>query len=118
MDRVKKELNVQIGKRLREIRENLGFTQSKFAEILNVGEEHYRKIELGATGLTVEKVQVLYKVLNIDANYLILGEKPDLKDLDHMLTNCSRTESIKILHRILKYVTKLLEQVDDEQSTI
>ena len=45
MERVKKELNVQVGRRLREIRENMGYTQFRFAEILGVVEEHYRKID-------------------------------------------------------------------------
>ena len=47
----KKELNIQIGKRLLIARENSGYTQEAFAEALDVGVEHYRKIELGMYGL-------------------------------------------------------------------
>ncbi len=43
MDRNKKGLNVEIGKRLREVRDNLGYTQFQFAEILGVGEEQLSK---------------------------------------------------------------------------
>lgn len=104
MDRIKKKLNVEIGKRLREVRDNLGYTQSQFAEILGVGEEHYRKIELGSTGLTVEKVKVLYDRLNIDATYLIAGDKKELLDIDLVITNCSRREREKIIHRMAEYM--------------
>ena len=40
----RKELNIQIGKRLQTARENNGYTQEAFAEALDVGVEHYRKI--------------------------------------------------------------------------
>ena len=33
----------------------------------------YRKIENGSTGLTLEKVRVLYEKLNIDPTYLLAG---------------------------------------------
>lgn len=39
----KKEINIQIGKRLQTARENSGYTQEVFAETLDVGVEHYRK---------------------------------------------------------------------------
>ena len=40
----KKEINIQIGKRLQTARENSGYTQEVFAETLDVGVEHYIKI--------------------------------------------------------------------------
>lgn len=107
MERDKKELNVEIGKRLREVRDNLGYTQSKFAEILGVGEEHYRKIELGSSGLTVEKVWLLHDQLKIDATYLIAGEKKNA-DIDYLLTNCDSVERNKILHRMFEYTEQML----------
>ena len=51
----KKEINIQIGKRLQTARENSGYTQEVFAETLDVGVEHYRKIESGVYGLQPEK---------------------------------------------------------------
>ena len=56
----KKELNVQIGKRLQTVRENSGYTQEAFAEALDIGVEHYRKIELGMYGLQRENMLILY----------------------------------------------------------
>lgn len=110
MERVKKELNVEIGRRLREIRENMGYTQLRFAEILGVVEEHYRKIELGSSGLTLEKVLILYERLNIDATYLIVGKRKDKFDLDDILTNCSKVEKRKILHRLLEYMDQMVDR--------
>ena len=41
----RKDINVQIGMRLQSARENNGYTQEVFAETLDVGVEHYRKVE-------------------------------------------------------------------------
>lgn len=57
----KKEINIQIGKRLQTARENSGYTQEVFAETLDVGVEHYRKIESGVYGLQPEKMLILYE---------------------------------------------------------
>ena len=110
MDRNKKGLNVEIGKRLREVRDNLGYTQFQFAEILGVGEEHYRKIELGASGLTVQKIRRLYDHLNIDATYLIAGEKKEGSDIDYFLTNCTNVERREIMHRMFEYMERILNK--------
>ena len=69
------EINVQIGKRLQEIRENLGYTQENFAEILDVDTAHYRKLERGRHSLSSDKMLVLYKKYKIDPTYLITGDK-------------------------------------------
>lgn len=108
MERAKKELNVQIGKRLREVRDNLGYTQSQFAEILGVGEEHYRKIELGSTALTIDKVWILHDRFKIDSTYLIVGEKKKNADIDYLLANCTRQERDMILHRMFEYTEKVI----------
>ena len=39
----KKEINIQIGKRLQTARENSGYTQEVFAETLDVGQCHLDK---------------------------------------------------------------------------
>ena len=56
----RKPLNVLIGYRLKIARENGGYTQEEFAETLDVGVEHYRKVELGIYGLQRENMLLLY----------------------------------------------------------
>lgn len=110
MERGRKALNVEIGRRLKEIRDNLGYTQFQFAEILGVGEEHYRKIELGSTGLTVDKVWLLHDQLKIDATYLISGEKMEVADIDYLLINCTKIERDVIVHRMFQYIEKVIRE--------
>lgn len=103
MGRTKKSSNVEIGARLKVIRENLGKSQAEFAEILDVSDEHYRKLESGSTGLTIDKVRILYERLNIDPTYLLTGKKMEAFDFDKYLVNCSKEERDNLLKRCLDY---------------
>ena len=55
-------------------RENSGYTQEVFAETLDVGVEHYRKIESGVYGLQPEKMLILYEKYRIEPTYLVTGD--------------------------------------------
>lgn len=88
----KKDINIQIGKRLRTARQNSGYTQEAFAEALDVGVEHYRKLESGIYGLQPEKLLLLYEKYKIDPTYLITGDKNQTFDIELFLANCSREE--------------------------
>lgn len=104
----KKEINIQIGKRLQTARENSGYTQEVFAETLDVGVEHYRKLESGAYGLQPEKMLILYEKYKIDPTYLITGEKNSSFDIELFLANCSREERDAFIDRMLAYMKKLM----------
>ena len=104
----RKELNIQIGKRLQSARENNGYTQETFAETLDVGVEHYRKIELGIYGLQRENMLILYEKYKIDPTYLLTGEKNHTFDVEMFLANCSREERDNFIDRMLAYMRKLM----------
>lgn len=78
----KKEINIQIGKRLQTARENSGYTQEVFAETLDVGVEHYRKIESGVYGLQPEKMLILYEKYRIEPTYLVTGDTNHKVDIE------------------------------------
>lgn len=97
----KKDINIQIGKRLRTARQNSGYTQEAFAEALDVGVEHYRKLESGIYGLQPEKLLLLYEKYKIDPTYLITGDKNQTFDIELFLANCSREERDRFIDRIV-----------------
>lgn len=105
-----KEFNMQVGNRLQLVRENLGYTQEAFAEILDVDSAHYRKIEKGKYGLSPEKMLILYRHYKIDPTYLITGEKKQAFDMEIFLANCDREERNRFLKRTLAYMEQLLTQ--------
>ena len=70
----KKAINLEIGARLREAREQLGFQQSHVAEKAGVKSYVIRDYELGASGISSEVLQVLLSEFGINLNWLLSGE--------------------------------------------
>lgn len=108
MDTGRKDANIQIGKRLREARLNMNLEKSEIADVLDVTVEHYRKLEAGITGISVDKVLTLYHKYGIDPTYLITGES-SMKILIWitMLRTAQRSREM-IFDRVLAYLSKLI----------
>lgn len=104
MGREKKDINIEVGARLKQIRENKRCSQSEFAAILGIGDEHYRKLENGSTGLTLEKVYLLNQKCNIDPTYLIIGRQNEEFDFDRYITNCTKEQKNTLMARMLEYL--------------
>ncbi len=103
-----KDNNMQVGRRLKEARTNLGYRQVDFAETLKVTEEHYRKYELGSTGLSANKLIILYQSYGIDPTYLLTGKGPKEFDVEYFIANCTKDQKEQFLHRIFAYLLKFL----------
>ena len=93
---------------LQTARENSGYTQEVFAETLDVGVEHYRKIESGVYGLQPEKMLILYEKYRIEPTYLVTGDTNHKVDIELFLANCSREERDAFIDRMLAYMRKLM----------
>ena len=73
-----KELNKQIGERCRKARETAGYTQEQLADQIGVSTQFLSDAERGVTGMSVNTIVKLCGVLNISADFLLLGmEEPD-----------------------------------------
>ena len=104
MDTGRKDANIQIGKRLREARLNMNLEKSEIADVLGVTVEHYRKLEAGVMGISVDKVLTLYH------KYLITGESSNIKDfnLDYYVANSTKEQRNDFFDRVLAYLSKLI----------
>lgn len=110
MDTDRKITNIHIGKRLREARKNLNIDKAEIAEVLGVTVEHYRKLEAGATGLSVDKVLILYQTYGIDPTYLITGESNVMDfNLEYYVANSSKDQRDLFFDRVLAYLSKLIK---------
>ena len=96
--------------RLREARLNMNLEKSEIADVLGVTVEHYRKLEAGVTGISVDKVLTLYHKYGIDPTYLITGESSNIKDfnLDYYVANSTKEQRNDFFDRVLAYLSKLI----------
>ncbi len=103
-----KRQDVELGLRLREIRESLHFTQSQFAEVFGIEVSQYKRIEKGISRITIDKVRTLYDKYSIDPDFLILGERGDKNDgdMEHIFANSSKESKKRFLSYILEYLIR------------
>ncbi|MBE6665837.1 MAG: helix-turn-helix transcriptional regulator [Ruminococcaceae bacterium] len=63
--------------RLRNVREDRDFTQSKIGEILNKSQQGYNHIETGRAELKIDDLKLLCHFYKLSADYLIgLSDEP------------------------------------------
>ena len=67
----KKELNKIIGKNIQKARQERGFTQETFAELMDVSWSYVSKIEAGYLNLSVDKILDIANFLKIDVQILL-----------------------------------------------
>ena len=87
----KKSLNVEVGRRIREIREYQHFTREQLSEKANISTQFLSDIENGYKSMTVLTIINLAKALNISTDYLLLGK----------LSSNESNERDKIIHNLL-----------------
>lgn len=106
----KKEFNVVAGKRLRKARRNMGYTQAEMAEELDIGVESFRKLELGSSGLTAERLNSLYIAFRISPDYIVTGTQKEniIYRIEEYLTNCGKEEQMERALEIMNMVMCIL----------
>ncbi|WP_206458878.1 helix-turn-helix domain-containing protein [Anaerovorax sp. IOR16] len=86
---MKKDLNMQIGSRIRIKREELKLSREKLAECIDVSPQFLAQIELGRRGMSTTTLYKICNALSASADYIVLGkqEKNDLNVFHEMLSN-------------------------------
>lgn len=88
---MKKELNVQIGARVRKARERLRLSREQLAEALGISVLFLSYIECGQKGMSLTTLKNICETLQVSADQLLLGRKNDSTD---------RTEAQLLLENI------------------
>ncbi len=96
---------MQSASRLREIRENADLTQEQFSEILGISLSAYKKVESGENNVSLSCVKKLYEELGVSADYVLFGEKVSFEKTWESVLNCSETDKMFLLLRLLAYFT-------------
>lgn len=107
-----KPLYVEIGKRLRIIRIQLNYTQEQLAEILGISTPYYGKVERGVYGLSLEKLVLVNKKLDVDINFLLTGIKRCDFSLDKVINECPKEKRYD-LEQLIKYAANLVKEIEN-----
>jgi len=67
-------MSMEIGMRIRKIREFRNYTQTHLAEKLNISQNAYSKIENGTSKLTTDRLEEVAKVLDVPVESILNNE--------------------------------------------
>lgn len=108
------EYLIQVGERLRNCRENLGYTREEFAKALDVTADHYRKIENGKVRLNTGKIVTLHNQYKVDINYLLTGEPNSILykgkeygSLDELWDESDEATKLELCKEVLEFQNKV-----------
>ena len=69
----KKELNIQIGRRIQDARQSTEMTQAQFAELLGVSDQYVSDLERGVVGTSIPTLVKICSILNVSSDSLLFG---------------------------------------------
>lgn len=69
--------NKQIGRRIKNIREDLGISQTKLGDLIGVSYQQIQKYENGTSSLSVEKLSKIATVLRIPVSFFFEDYKKE-----------------------------------------
>ena len=70
---------VECGMRISRLRVELGITQLQAAERLNISAQHYRAVEVGRRGASIDLLVEISIIYHTSLDYLILGRNPEMR---------------------------------------
>ena len=81
----KKEINIEIGNRIRIARETAGYTQEKLANYIGIGPQAMSDIERGKYCASVPNLIKICECLHISGDYILMGREPESMTQKHYL---------------------------------
>lgn len=95
--------NNEVIKRLKAIRTGNGYTQSQFAEILDMSYDDYKKMERGDVRIPIDKLVLIEERLNVPAEYIIFGKKDEFDELWLKSQMLSDKDKLRFFMRLYSY---------------
>jgi transcriptional regulator with XRE-family HTH domain len=77
---IDRDVEVHVGRRIRERRTQLGLTQQQLADLIGVTYQQAHKYERGINRISAGRLYALGRVLGVDANYFFDGLDDPVSD--------------------------------------
>jgi len=108
----KKQINMIVGRNIKRARENAGYTQERFSELVGIGPKSLSAIERGVVGVSLSLLLRICKILGITTDSILLPnqERNEMEDLTEKLKYLSVQQFIlvrDIVNKLLEFVNIL-----------
>ena len=114
---LKKNINIEIGQRVRKARENAHLSRDQLAEELNISSLFLGYIECGQKGMSLTTLKNLCLLLDISSDYILLGKEYNetSKSNIQLLLDSVDSKYIPLLESILRNQIGCIKEIEDLQ---
>ena len=103
-------LKTQIGCRLREKREQAGYTREKLGELCALSPRFIANVELGDSTFSLDSLMTVCRVLSCSSDYLLFGNSIDSGAWSDMISKLEQLD-LKYQEPVNKTLQGLLEAI-------
>ena len=117
---MKKDINIQIGQRVRTARENAHLSRDELAEKLNISTLFLGYIECGQKGMSLTTLKNISQYLGVSTDYLLLGNEGSnisKKNID-ILLNSIDDKYLSFLESQLRNTVNLIHEIENLNNDI
>ena len=103
-------LKAQIGHRLRERREQTGYTREKLGELCSLSPRFIANIELGDSTFSLDSLMTVCRVLSCSSDYLLFGDNVDTEVWSETISKLEQLD-VKYQEPVNKMLQGLIEAI-------
>lgn len=103
--------NIEIGERIRGIRENLHMNREKFSEMIDISDVFLGQIERGERSLSIKTLTKIVNFTGVSTDYLLFGNNKDNETYDkinRILNSCTE-EGLLFIYEIIRCSSTFLK---------
>ncbi len=103
--------NIQIGERIRELREVQNYTREGFAEKVDISSKFLYEIETGKKGFSADTLCRISKSLSVSCDYIMFGEEHGHFETQILIEEIESLEPVQINQ--MRMILRILYQMCD-----
>lgn len=100
----KKQINIDVGKRIKISREKKKLTQEKLSEHLDVSVQYISDLERGVVGTSLTTLVKLCDILEVSSDYLLRGKSPEFFPEIAAKLETYTPEQVECFYRIMNEI--------------
>ena len=109
--------DIDIGERLRSIREGMNMTREQFSEKIDITDSFLGQIERGERSLSVKTLKKVVKYTGVSADYLLFGnnsQNDTIQKINNILTVNSNNLTSDFIYHIVMCSNDFCKKLSDE----
>lgn len=105
--------SIQIGERIRELREIQGYTREGLAEKIDISSKFLYEIEVGKKSFSADTLCRISKALSVSCDYIMLGEETEHRNAEKVICVLEMLgpKQVSRVHDLLKILSQLCDAI-------